>query len=29
MATAVWVLLAGFGLGQLLTAVRRALLDAG
>ncbi|GAA2703465.1 CDP-alcohol phosphatidyltransferase family protein [Micromonospora olivasterospora] len=29
MATAVWVLLAGFGLGQLLSAVRRALLAAG
>ncbi|MFC0003319.1 CDP-alcohol phosphatidyltransferase family protein [Micromonospora siamensis] len=29
MATAVWVLLAGFGLGQLLSAVRRALIDAG
>ncbi|MFC3500470.1 CDP-alcohol phosphatidyltransferase family protein [Micromonospora krabiensis] len=29
MATAVWVLLAGFGLGQLLSAVRRALLQAG
>ncbi|MFG2061379.1 CDP-alcohol phosphatidyltransferase family protein [Micromonospora sp. NPDC048871] len=28
MATAVWVLLAAFGLGQLLSAVRRALLDA-
>ncbi|WP_229400236.1 CDP-alcohol phosphatidyltransferase family protein [Micromonospora okii] len=27
MATAVWVLLAGFGLGQLLSAVRRALAD--
>ncbi|SCL16157.1 CDP-diacylglycerol--glycerol-3-phosphate 3-phosphatidyltransferase [Micromonospora nigra] len=29
MATAVWVLLAAFGLGQLLSAVRRALIDAG
>ncbi|MEH0937549.1 CDP-alcohol phosphatidyltransferase family protein [Micromonospora psammae] len=29
MATAVWVLLAGFGLGQLLSTVRRALVDAG
>ncbi|MGN9775609.1 CDP-alcohol phosphatidyltransferase family protein [Micromonospora sp. H33] len=29
MATAVWVLLAGFGLGQLLAAVRRTLIDAG
>ncbi|MEU5564590.1 CDP-alcohol phosphatidyltransferase family protein [Micromonospora musae] len=29
MATAVWVLLAGFGLGQLLAAVRRALIEAG
>ncbi|WP_346539232.1 CDP-alcohol phosphatidyltransferase family protein [Micromonospora sp. DPT] len=29
MATAVWVLLAGFGLGQLLSTVRRALIDAG
>ncbi|MEH1011567.1 CDP-alcohol phosphatidyltransferase family protein [Micromonospora sp. CPCC 206060] len=29
MATAVWVLLAGFGLGQLLAAVRRVLVDAG
>ncbi|MEH0846151.1 CDP-alcohol phosphatidyltransferase family protein [Micromonospora sp. CPCC 205711] len=29
MATAVWVLLAGFGLGQLLSTVRRALLGAG
>ncbi|MBB5115283.1 CDP-alcohol phosphatidyltransferase family protein [Micromonospora chalcea] len=29
MATTVWVLLAGFGLGQLLSAVRRALVDAG
>ena len=29
MATAVWVLLAGFGLGQLLSSIRRALLDAG
>ncbi|MFI7077237.1 CDP-alcohol phosphatidyltransferase family protein [Micromonospora sp. NPDC049903] len=28
MATAVWVLLAAFGLGQLLSAVRRALIDA-
>ncbi|WP_091291324.1 CDP-alcohol phosphatidyltransferase family protein [Micromonospora halophytica] len=28
MATAVWVLLAGFGLGQLLSTVRRALIDA-
>ncbi|MFI6231822.1 CDP-alcohol phosphatidyltransferase family protein [Micromonospora echinospora] len=28
LATAVWVLLAGFGLGQLLSAVRRALLAA-
>ncbi|MCN0151376.1 CDP-alcohol phosphatidyltransferase family protein [Salinispora arenicola] len=27
MATAVWVLLAGFGLGQLLAAVRGALID--
>ncbi|MEH0821051.1 MULTISPECIES: CDP-alcohol phosphatidyltransferase family protein [unclassified Micromonospora] len=29
MAIAVWVLLAGFGLGQLLSTVRRALIDAG
>ncbi|MEV6695485.1 CDP-alcohol phosphatidyltransferase family protein [Micromonospora sp. NPDC051196] len=29
MATAVWVLLAAFGLGQLLSAVRRALIDVG
>ncbi|MCW3845223.1 CDP-alcohol phosphatidyltransferase family protein [Micromonospora yasonensis] len=29
MAATVWVLLAGFGLGQLLAAVRRALIDAG
>ncbi|MEU4717503.1 CDP-alcohol phosphatidyltransferase family protein [Micromonospora purpureochromogenes] len=29
MATAVWVLLAGFGLGQLLSTVRRALIEAG
>lgn len=29
MATAVWVLLAGFGLGQLLSSIRRALIDAG
>ena len=29
MATAVWVLLAAFGLGQLLSAVRRALIEAG
>ncbi|MGC4805764.1 CDP-alcohol phosphatidyltransferase family protein [Micromonospora sp. DT233] len=29
MATAVWVLLAGFGLGQLLSTVRHALVDAG
>jgi phosphatidylglycerophosphate synthase len=29
MATTVWVLLAGFGLGQLGSAVRRALLGAG
>lgn len=29
MAIAVWVLLAGFGLGQLLAAVRRVLLAAG
>ncbi|NYF54294.1 CDP-alcohol phosphatidyltransferase family protein [Micromonospora purpureochromogenes] len=29
MAAAVWVLLAGFGLGQLLSTVRRALVDAG
>ncbi|SCF03051.1 CDP-diacylglycerol--glycerol-3-phosphate 3-phosphatidyltransferase [Micromonospora purpureochromogenes] len=29
MAAAVWVLLAGFGLGQLLSTVRRALIDAG
>lgn len=29
MATTVWVLLAGFGLGQLLSAVRRALIDVG
>ncbi len=29
MATAVWVLLAAFGLGQLLAAVRRTLVDAG
>ncbi len=29
MATAVWVLLAAFGLGQLLSAVRRALINAG
>ncbi|MCX4470974.1 CDP-diacylglycerol--inositol 3-phosphatidyltransferase [Micromonospora sp. MW-13] len=28
MATAVWVLLAGFGLGQLLSTVRRALVNA-
>ncbi|MER7166318.1 CDP-alcohol phosphatidyltransferase family protein [Micromonospora sp. NPDC000207] len=28
MAGAVWVLLAGFGFGQLLSAVRRVLLDA-
>lgn len=28
LATAVWVLLAGFGLGQLLAAVRRVLLAA-
>ncbi|MEV0810172.1 CDP-alcohol phosphatidyltransferase family protein [Micromonospora sp. NPDC050200] len=29
MAAAVWVLLAGFGLGQLLSTVRRALVGAG
>ncbi|MEU8261277.1 CDP-alcohol phosphatidyltransferase family protein [Micromonospora sp. NPDC048999] len=29
MAATVWVLLAGFGLGQLLAAVRRALINAG
>ncbi|OKI75180.1 CDP-alcohol phosphatidyltransferase family protein [Micromonospora sp. CB01531] len=28
MVTTVWVLLAGYGLGQLLSAVRRALIDA-
>ncbi|MFI0795539.1 CDP-alcohol phosphatidyltransferase family protein [Micromonospora rubida] len=28
MATAVWVLLAGFGLGQLFSTVRRALVNA-
>lgn len=29
VASAVWVLLAGFGLGQLFSVVRRALRDAG
>ncbi|MFU8849892.1 CDP-alcohol phosphatidyltransferase family protein [Micromonospora sp. SL1-18] len=29
MAATVWVLLAGYGLGQLLSTVRRALIDAG